>query len=857
MLDTSSKKTNGFWNTQYRKYLKYIISVVFVAVLFTKLKSEIASIDYAKTVLLFRSIPSAQILAFFMLGLAAVSFTTLYDFTLRSHLQADIKPLRLFKLSWITNCMNNFIGFGGAVGVGLRNLFFRNASVDNSKILSGSLVLAIANVTGLSCLFVIGLFGGYDVGFWTRQGLVYSAIVYGFALYLPAYLFVPRFRAVRKILNASGDDSDHMKFRLQLLAASFVEWSAAALFFVFVIGHFQSAPSYSAIIAVYAIGVSVGIASMVPGGLGSFDMVVLFGLKTMGMDIDSASAALIVYRIFYYIIPWVISGFIAVDEFLIKQSKLKIKLPPFIEELGVHSLAALVFFSGLVLIVSSHTPPVVERLRLMKDLLSLPVLQMSNRISLVFGFMLIVLSFGIRNRTRASWKITVACLVLGAISTFIKGFDYEEAFILVVITVLTVVSKNAFFRKNATFSIKSLTETFVITLCIALFYGESGALVHTGFARYLGVGNLLYTSSNAFWQNIAYGFMSSWLILGMLQLVYFEKLPIESPSEGDYERLRKFLEIHPGNIMTHLFFLGDKKLFFAQEESVVIGYSRIRDKVIVLGDPIGERSRFGGALLEFMSFMDVYGLKVVFYEVSHEFLHVYHDYGYTFFKMGEEAVIDIVNFSLSGKKKHDLRLAMNRFEKDGLNFEIMHPPFDKALIKELDLISKQWLAGKREKKFSLGWFDEHYLSLSPIATIKDASGRTLAFASIMPLYDKSAISVDLMRFGGDAPNGIMDMLFVSTMDWARQNGYRQFNLGMSPLSNVGQSPYSMREERLASFAYRYGGSIYRFSGLRKYKEKFGPEWQPKYLAYPSGLNIYILLAEIFMLISGINLFKNK
>lgn len=857
MLDTSSKKTNIFWNTKYRKYLKYIISVVFVAVLFTKLKSEIASIDYAKIVLLFRSIPSAQTLAFFILGLAAVSFTTLYDFALKNHLKADIKPLKLFKLSWVTNCMNNFIGFGGAVGVGLRNLFFRNASVDNANILSGTLVLAIANVTGLSCLFAVGLLGGYDIGFWTRQSLAYKAIVYGFALYLPVYLFVPRFRAVRKILNASGDDNDHFKFRLQLLAASFVEWSAAALFFAFVISHFPSAPSYSATIAIYAIGVSVGIASMVPGGLGSFDMIVLFGLKAMGMDIDSAGTALMAYRIFYYIIPWVISGFIAVDEFLIKQSKLKIKLPPFIEELGVYSLAALVFFSGLVLIVSSHTPPVVERLRLMKDLLSLPILQMSNRISLVFGFMLIVLSFGIRNRTRASWKITVACLVLGAVSTFIKGFDYEEAFILIVITLLTVVSKNAFFRKNATFSIKSLAETFVITLCIAIFYGESGTLVHTGFAKYLGVGNLLYTSPNAFWHNIAYGFISSWLILGTLQLVYFERLPVENPSEADYERLKEFLDKYPGNIMTHLLFLGDKKLFFAQDGNVVIGYSRIRDKVIVLGDPIGETSRFGDALLEFMRFMDVYGLKVVLYEVSHEFLHVYHDYGYTFFKMGEEAVIDIANFSLSGKKKHDLRLAMNRFEKEGLKFEIANPPFDEDFISELKLISIQWLDGKREKKFSLGWFDERYLGLSPIATIRDADGKAQAFASIMPMYNNAAVSVDLMRFGNGAPNGIMDMLFVSIMDWAKQNGYSQFNLGMSPLSNVGRSPYSLREERLASFAYRYGGSIYRFSGLRKYKEKFGPKWQPKYLAYPSGLNIYILLAEIFILISGINPFKNK
>ena len=103
----------------------------------------------------------------------------------------------------------------------------------------------------------------------------------------------------------------------------------------------------------------------------------------------------------------------------------------------------------------------------------------------------------------------------------------------------------------------------------------------------------------------------------------------------------------------------------------------------------------------------------------------------------------------------------------------------------------------------------------------------------MPAYDEISLSVDLMRFDHDTcPNGTMDALFVNLLLWSKEQNYKYFNLGMAPLSNVGLAPFAHEQEKFAKFVYKFGNYWYKFSGLRNYKEKFHPDWEPRYLAYP-------------------------
>jgi phosphatidylglycerol lysyltransferase len=172
-------------------------------------------------------------------------------------------------------------------------------------------------------------------------------------------------------------------------------------------------------------------------------------------------------------------------------------------------------------------------------------------------------------------------------------------------------------------------------------------------------------------------------------------------------------------------------------------------------------------------------------------------------------------------------------------------------LSELKEISDVWLAAKntREKGFSLGFFNPDYLKRFPAAVVVN-KGRAVAFANIWPGGKKEELSIDLMRFRQDTPPGVMEYLCIEIMLWGKQQGYNWFNLGMAPLAGLEDRALAPLWNRLGAFVFQHGENFYNFQGLRQYKEKFIPEWRPKYLASPGGLALAQILANLATLISG-------
>lgn len=100
-----------------------------------------------------------------------------------------------------------------------------------------------------------------------------------------------------------------------------------------------------------------------------------------------------------------------------------------------------------------------------------------------------------------------------------------------------------------------------------------------------------------------------------------------------------------------------------------------------------------------------------------------------------------------------------------------------------------------------------------------------------------------MRYGREA-------LLIHLMVWGQAEGYRWFALGMAQLAGVGHSPLATQWNKLGAFLYEHGEPVYGFQGLRAFKEKFNPVWEPRYLAYPGGLKLPLILADITALIAG-------
>jgi phosphatidylglycerol lysyltransferase len=272
---------------------------------------------------------------------------------------------------------------------------------------------------------------------------------------------------------------------------------------------------------------------------------------------------------------------------------------------------------------------------------------------------------------------------------------------------------------------------------------------------------------------------------------------------------------------------------------------------IALGDPVGLESERAELAWRFRESADRHGGWPVFYEVGANHLPIYIDLGLTLFKLGEEAVIPLAEFSLEGGTRKALRRTRKDAIKAGATFEMIPPEETHIFIPGLREISDEWLTSKhtKEKGFSLGRFDERYLQRLPVALVR-VGDAVVAFANVWLGADRTEISVDLMRYTSVAPPGVMEFLLIETMLWGKANGYGRFNLGMAPLSGIENRSLAPLWNRVGALLFSRGEPFYNFQGLRQYKEKFDPIWEPKYLASPGGLVLPRILTNIASLISG-------
>jgi len=218
--------------------------------------------------------------------------------------------------------------------------------------------------------------------------------------------------------------------------------------------------------------------------------------------------------------------------------------------------------------------------------------------------------------------------------------------------------------------------------------------------------------------------------------------------------------------------------------------------------------------------------------------------------------VPLDRFSLDGGARKSMRRIVNAVEKQGVRFDVVDASAVPALLPELRRISDDWLERKsvREKGFSLGYFDGAYLTHFPLALVHrrtaDGGEHPVAFANLWQGADKRELSVDLMRYASDAPESVMEYLFIQLLLWGKSQGFAEFNLGMAPLSGFENRSLAPLWSRAGALIYRHGEHFYNFQGLRRYKEKFDPIWEPKYLASPGGLVLPRVLANVTTLISG-------
>ncbi|WP_233590270.1 bifunctional lysylphosphatidylglycerol flippase/synthetase MprF [Dyella dinghuensis] len=612
---------------------------------------------------------------------------------------------------------------------------------------------------------------------------------------------------------------------------------------------------FGSFLAIFALAQIAGLISHVPGGLGVFEAVMLAGFGATGNQALSAPilGALAAYRGVYYLLPLCAAAVVVVvrEARGLRQAAL---LTPWFNGLLPPFFSGLTLVSGAVLLFSGATAVLPGRLELLSDILPLPVMEASHFLSSVIGMSLLILARGLQRRLDAAYWLTLILLIAGAVAQLLKGIDYEEAGLLILLAVALAPAHRLFYRRASLFD---MTFSFGWFLACATVLGCTVWLVffsyqHVEYSRDLWWQFSFYHGNAPRALRALVGATGVALLFALTTLIRSARPRPTLPDESELARATPLIK-HYSSAQAHLALMGDKSLLFDPDGKAFLMYGIEGRSWVAMGDPVGHDERARQELVwTFRERCERGGGWPVFYQVTPADLDLYLEVGMSLLKIGEEARVLLEHFNLDGKSKKTLRGTVNKLHREGLRLEVVAAQHVPALLPKLKSVSDAWLRDKRtrEKGFSLGAFDERYLSRTPMAVVWQ-DDKPVAFANLFLCEDsKEEASVDLMRQLPDGPTGLMDYLFVELMLWAKAEGYRWFNLGMAPLSGLQSRRQAPLWNRFGALIFGRGERFYNFQGLHRYKDKFDPEWEPRYMAVPGGIALPVVLTNVASLISG-------
>ena len=793
-------------------------------------------------------------------GLIAIAVMSSYDVLAARFVALDRRVFTSLRLGMLANGINNIASLSGITGSGLRVLLLTRDGAATTTAVRYAALVASASPLGLSALAWVTLAVRPAILAATPVPEVLVLIALGvIALYLPAYCVLATTSFLR-LGPLQAIERIRVREAAAFIAASVIDWAIAGALLWGCLAVLGAGVSPTAVIAAFVLAATLGMLSFLPGGLGVFDVTLVGLLAAHAVTAETAVAALVLYRVAYYLVPLIVALALGANELRTTRLAETMRAHPAIQlmawpvgravDLGIRVLAWLTAACGVVLLAGAAFPNLIAHTRVLHAWLPLSAVEASHMASVAIGLTLVFAARGLSLRlTRALW-LALGLLVAGAVFGLLRGLDWGTSLMLAAVAGVLWLNRASFDRRG------SLARQLGEWQWIAALAAALAVYFIIGEAFYPAHGaSVFHFNFGAHGPRFLRGLMIALISVIVLMVWSWPRWPrpeLERPATSDLETLVDWLGAHGSNGYSHLMLLGDKTLRYSAEGHAMIGFSAIRNRLVALGDPVGDTEARRTAIADFRRFAEAAHCTPVFYQVGPDYLSDYLDHGFALFKLGEIGRVDLVNFSMKGRINEDKRGAVNRGNRLGLTFELREPPFDAALMHELRAVSDDWLGEKpAEKSFSLGRFDEPYLQRAPVALVRNADGALVAFASILPSYGhREEYSIDLMRHLENAPGGTMDFLFVRLMQEAQAMGFQWFNLGMAPLAGVGDTPWANTAEQLARLAFEHGNRFYNYKGLRAFKEKWHPVWQSMYLAYPPEARLSSLQLDIAALVAG-------
>jgi phosphatidylglycerol lysyltransferase len=813
-----------------------------------------AQIDFPLLVAGLRSTPAATLAA--ALAATALSYFALIGYDVSGLRYARARPpLKTILLaSFCGFAIGNSVGLGAFSGGAVRYRLYTAAGLSPSQIARVVLFISISFGVGLATIAALGLVlhaGEVSRLLGASPEPLRAITIAILALTVGFLLFCATRRTPLRAGPIDIDPPGTSLVLIQILLTAVDVLAAALALWVLLppagIGFFAFA-------AIYATALALGVLSHIPGGLGVFEVAILYAVGGNG-SASAVAAALVIYRAIYFLAPLLLSTVLLATFELWRSLDTATgrRIGRGATQLAPLFLAATTFAVGTTLVASGAMPAFVDRLQILQVAVPLWAVETSHFLTSVAGLVLLFAARGLYFRLDGAWWLALSMTLVSIPLSLIKGLATIAPSVSVILAVGLIAARRQFRRRASLFSQPVSVRWLVAAGCV---------VAGTAWILFFAFRDVEY-ARELWWQfefdatgpralRAVLGVAMLALVLGVSRLLRPARAHVALPNAEEIDHARRIAAAQPRPDAL-LALMGDKSFLFSDSGLGFLMFATHGRTWVALGDPVGPPAEWQDLVWRFIEIAEGNGSRAAFYQVPASSLPLYLDAGLKILKLGEEARVFLPSFSLEGSARTDLRYALKRGKRDGLQFEMIPPARVASIMEELVRISNAWLskhAAGGEKRFSVAAFQPDYVLAQQVALLRQ-DGEAVAFATVMTTDLKDEVTVGLMRQRPDrASRYAMEYLFVRLIQYFQEQGYHSFSLGMVPLSGFRAHRLAPRWHRVGRIIWTLGRRFYNFQGLRTFKGKFDPAWEPRYFAASGWFGPYLALMDIAALIGG-------
>ena len=257
---------------------------------------------------------------------------------------------------------------------------------------------------------------------------------------------------------------------------------------------------------------------------------------------------------------------------------------------------------------------------------------------------------------------------------------------------------------------------------------------------------------------------------------------------GDLSRMWALINATIGDPLAPFAMQAGKCYLFSADGRAALAYRTRIGYAVVSGDPVGDEAQFPRLIADFAAHCHDHGWRIVVLACSERRLQLWSDptvLGTSLrpIPIGRDVVIDVADFTMSGRRFRNLRQAVQRTHNSGITTEIVaEQDLDDRQVAELAEVLRASPSGAHTDRgfcMSLDGVLEGRFPGIQLAVARDKSGRAQGFHRYATAGGGSEITLEVPWRRRGAPNGIDERLSVDMINAAKDAGAQRLSLSFA------------------------------------------------------------------------------